>query len=496
MRVLICCGLVLLACSNEPTAPGLYEPCLVSCDDGDPCTDDACHPTLGVCIHHPNIYCSKACSTDLDCEFQGGDAACIAKQCVKGQCRYQGLAKDECLPCDRTEACPQSFCDPRECQNGFCRRVTRDCDDQDPTTLDRCAVGSDQCEHWLSNGVRSCEVDADCGTDHPCELFECKAADQDSATGVCHRSESTAGCAAPLEVVRSCEKNAECIQAGGDVCVAGTCQDGFCGFLEYPYSDDCESCQHGGPDDTDCEGTFCKWSVCSGTVCTRDPVPFCTDLDPLTTDLCSDAVQACLHEYAATPSACVGSLQSDDDPTTLDACDPLTGTTVHLPVGEGECMTADRCIHTYLTSDGTCLAQPILCDDFDPSTDETCDPSQGCIFQSSEAYCETDADCDDGNPCTMMVCLNRFGDQHMDQQTGVSQVGCWGIFVDDCLPCTEDADCVGDDWCIQGTCTVDGLCNFELQRTCDDGDPCTADFCHGWVNDTCTYHSIPDCEAP
>ena len=51
MRILICCGLVLLACSNEPKAPGTSEPCVVSCDDGDPCTVDTCGED-NACHHH------------------------------------------------------------------------------------------------------------------------------------------------------------------------------------------------------------------------------------------------------------------------------------------------------------------------------------------------------------------------------------------------------------------------------------------------------------
>lgn len=90
--------------------------------------------------------------------------------------------------------------------------------------------------------------------------------------------------------------------------------------------------------------------------------------------------------------------------------------------------------------------------------------------------CSSNAECDDGNPCTFDNCLNRacfYGD--------FDDIAC-----DDGNPCTEN------DLCFNSLCTgqrvmcateltcdpVDGLCKFCLSPAdCDDQNACTDDFC-------------------
>jgi hypothetical protein len=71
-------------------------------------------------------------------------------------------------------------------------------------------------------------------------------------------------------------------------------------------------------------------------------------------------------------------------------------------------------------------------------------------------YCTTDADCDDGDPCTIHEC---------------AEVGCIvasvdvGVACDDADPCTDNDLCLEDSTC-EGTTT-----------DCEDGNPCTIDSC-------------------
>ena len=497
MRTCFLILLAVVACSSTPATPSIPSPCGESCDDGDPCTVDQCQPARGVCLHQPSGYCTKACEKDTDCGFSSqAELPCVAMQCVAGQCRYQTLAEDDCVPCVTQADCAQTVCAPRQCQLGFCRRQVPDCDDNDSNTLDRCNELSDQCEHLLVDGKRLCEQTTDCVTDHPCEQFTCEPESLDNEDAVCRRTPDSQGCSLPLDAVWACTKNSDCIQEGGAVCVAGPCLNGFCRFQEYPYSDLCDSCHHGGPNDNDCDSSFCQSNVCTGTVCTQDPLSFCGDLDLNTVDSCSDSVRACLHEYVVTPEHCKAPMPSDGDASTLDACDPQTGTVHYLAKGDEPCTTTNRCYHAYPGENGVCLAEAIVCDDFDASTSESCDPAQGCVFEEPTSQCSVDSDCDDGNPCTIFVCLNRYGDNPLGGQTGVNPQGCWGSYMDGCVPCASDTDCLGDDWCLRGQCSPEGFCDYEVQKTCDDDNPCTADFCHGWVNETCTFHEISACSVP
>jgi len=100
--------------------------------------------------------------------------------------------------------------------------------------------------------------------------------------------------------------------------------------------------------------------------------------------------------------------------------------------------------------------------------------------------CDSDADCDDGNPCTDDTC---------DVDTGE----CTNV-ADDNNPCSDGNDCT-DDVCVGGVCvgTNDDL------NTCDDGIACTGDdLCNQGVcagTDGCTpplicNHATGVCEPP
>ena len=195
------------------------------CDDGDPCTIDFWHEFRDQCVHAADPLCTRACEADTDCTFDPEIAPCIVGTCSEGQCSFVELAEADCQTCAADADCPDDFCSPVTCTDGRCRHGERDCDDGDPTTWDRCSVEAQACEHLLADGVRSCAVPEDCASDHPCERFDCVA-------GRCTVTAETAGCGEALDVVRVCypaNGNRECIQAGGDVCVAGPCEDSFAG---------------------------------------------------------------------------------------------------------------------------------------------------------------------------------------------------------------------------------------------------------------------------
>ena len=471
-------SLVTTSCGNGDPDEDEAPTCDGGCDDGDPCTVDRCHPIGGHCLNALDPTCTKGCADDLDCAVDRDASPCVGATCEKGACRYLEVAESECTLCE-DGACAGSFCDPRTCKGGFCRHAPRDCDDGDPHTWDRCSDADEACLHLLGDGLRPCGSDTECATDHACQTLTCQ-------TGFCRTTPETTSCGSPLDLPRKCDpqlKNADCIQKGADSCVAGPCVDGFCRWREVP-SPTCDHCLT----DADCAGSFCAFATCTGTVCAVDAIPFCTDPDPATIDTCDEGVSACTHRFEAVPAICAGGAADDGDPATIDVCDTSSGETAHLPAAGAPCASTNRCWFTYEVDDGStggCLGHPVICNDGETCTAELCDPTKGCVYDDQECQCQTDADCDDGNPCSLTICLK-----------GKAISGCWGTLLDACVPCTDDGHCSGDGYCVVGHCAEGGWCTFQDQISCDDDDPLTLGFCHGQRDDACTFEPADVLPAP
>jgi len=114
------------------------------------------------------------------------------------------------------------------------------------------------------------------------------------------------------------------------------------------------------------------------------------------------------------------------------------------------------------------LCQSKVCDDGDPCTIDSCDPTTGECIATSSTYtggameppeCYDDGECDDGDPCTQDVCRT-----------------------------TED-ECSRYYWAYCDNVPITGCGGCTLE-TCDDNDPCTSDVC---VGDTCTHAPIIGC---
>ena len=447
------------------------------CADDDPCTIDFWHEFRGQCVHTADPYCTKSCVGDADCEFPEGMAPCTLSQCVSGQCRYLPLALDECATCTQSSDCDDSFCDPRECRDGRCRKKERDCRDDDHDTFDVCGEDEGRCLHLLGDGLRPCDELADCASDHPCQQFEC-------LSGMCRVTESSKDCGDPLLLPLACDSggsSSECVRPLGDRCIAGLCEEDFCRWREVNNSPDCSHCNA----DEECGDSFCNWGVCTGAVCTLETVPFCQDRDPATTDFCSDERKACLRRYERTPVPCASAPVDDGDPATVDVCNTSTGESMHLPAAKGPCATSNLCFNSYLGPDGFCLGEAVSCM-HDNACPARCDPKVGCVYDDENLCpCTKDSDCDLGNPCARLLCI----DAEAGAQRGAGGA-CWGTLIDECVPCGTDSDCVVDDWCILGSCAESGFCRYETGVTCDDGNPETTGFCHGQKDVSCTFEVL------
>jgi len=189
---------VTAAC--DPTTGSCVGGTPVTCDDGNPCTDDSCDPTQG-CVHTPNtLPCDdgNGCTTGDAC--QGGSCEGTPVNCDDGNV-CNGFetcdpATGACLPgvppnCDDGNPCTTDTCDPTL----GCVYVnnTAPCDDGNPcTTGDTCAGGTCAgvpvvCSDGNAcNGIETCDpttgvclpgTPVNCDDGNPCTLDTCNPLD-------------------------------------------------------------------------------------------------------------------------------------------------------------------------------------------------------------------------------------------------------------------------------------------------------------------------------
>jgi|GEM_PF-2285570 len=228
----------------------------------------------------------------------------------------------------------------------------------------------------------------------------------------------------------------------------------------------------------------------------------CEDLDPCTSDQCNGGI--CSYASA---------LCDDGNPCTDDSCDPDIGC-VSFPATGTSCDDGQYCTVDDTCQDGTCVGGARDCSAFGQGcVSGVCDESQQackqeplgdgalcsdgtdctandscvaglCIGTPVGGCCSVDADCDDGNPCTLATC---------EVATGTCQYNTAGA---DGTPCDDGLYCTTNDECGGGVCSGEtrdcsiaaGLCNgggcdedndtcvsIPLSTgACDDGNPCTS----------------------
>src|SRR5262249_54585099 len=139
------------------------------------------------------------------------------------------------------------------------------------------------------------------------------------------------------------------------------------------------------------------------------------------------------------------------------------------------CDDGNACSTNDVCSASRCQGgPPPRCDDDNPCTDDTCDPSLGCVHTNNANACD-DGDacttndrcseggclggpppnCDDANPCTDDSCISSSGCAHAPNA----------------LPCDDASACTTNDTC------SDGHCVGGPPPDCNDQNPCTDDTC-------------------
>ncbi len=285
-------------CGGGACVPGSQ----LDCDDGNPCTDDACDPDAG-CTHTAN---------DDGCDL--GNECTVGDHCEGGICIFDSLKE-----CDDDNYCTTDFCDP---ESGCVHKLNElPCDDNDVcTTGDHCHLG--EC---ISAGTLTCDDKNHC-TDDSCD--------------------SNTGCNFVFNIA-PCDDGNAC--TAGEACELGSCQEG-----QAVECDDGDFCN--GVESCDTE-TGCVSGVAplldDGVDCTIDTCD--EELDEVlhTADhpFCDDDEFCNGEESCNVESGCqAGVPPSVDDGVTctIDSCDEENDVMVHTPDDgfcddEWECNGVETC---------------------------------------------------------------------------------------------------------------------------------------------------------
>ncbi len=429
------------------------------CNDGNPCTVDACEEAQG-CVHSANN--GVPCTDGLPCtvgDTCGGGVcqpgpvkacatgnACVVGSCdaANGNCAFTNAGSDAL--CDDANPCTAND----HCLGGGCAAGTLvDCDDQNVCTTDAC--GSGGCTHTANtapcdDGVPCTEGDAcanevctagmnkDCSDGSFCTLDAC-----DYGSGLCTHSGA-------LLDGSACD-------ADGDSCTVGdACKGGACVVGTGKVCVDGLPCTVDG-----CLGGVCTFSALAmeGTGCNADDSA-CTVNDQCVKGVC----------VPGAPAPC-----DDGNPCTTDSCDPMTSCAHTL--NTTSCNDDNACTSDDTCALGICAGAALVCQDGVLCTDDNCAPSSGCVYTPNALVCSdgtacTQADvcakgacvgtavtCEDNNPCTTDSCD--------------SVAGC--LFAFNTAPCTDGLACTTGDACVSGACVGSAV-------TCEDNNACTEDACN------------------
>lgn len=287
------------------------------------------------------------------------------------------------------------------------------------------------------------------------------------------------------------------------LCTPTSCDDG------NPCTDDsCDpgtGCSHvANVDPCDDADACTTGDTCSGGTCQGGAPLVCDDSEVCTDDSCDagtgcvfanntapcDDADACTTADTCSGGTCQGGLPltcDDSEVCTDDSCDPGVGCV--FTNNTSSCDDADACTTLDVCSGGTCLGgAPLLCDDGEICTDDSCNPGTGCVFANNASPCDDGEFCNGSDTCSGGVCAHSGdpcvgGNECADQCDEIAD-DCLDPFLTACggaAPCTTS-----------GICDGAGLCVGEGPVSCGDASLCTIDSCNP-IGGTCENAPIFSC---
>ena len=191
------------------------------------------------------------------------------------------------------------------------------------------------------------------------------------------------------------------------------------------------------------------------------------------------------------PPACGGPAECDDgEVCTGDLCDPVAGCS--NPPLPGPCEDGDACTIGDACAAGACAAgQALACDDASSCTQDSCDPTSGCIFAPASGACDDGDACTDNDLCKQGSCTPGPPKQCGDGEPCNGVESCdpaAGCVAGIPPPCDDGDVCNGVE-----TCSPGFGCELGAKLECHDDNPCTLDGCDPGAGCTFTPHAGP-CE--
>jgi len=397
-----------------------------ACDDGLPCTTDACDPGSGKCT---NQVLPDWCLVAGTCFFAG-----TAPSGLEGQCKACDPDKTSAAwtPLPDGAACDDGlFCTVEDkCAVGACTGAPRVCDSTDCGT-GICVEEADKCAVDPEKDGSPCVDDGVACTDDACLAGECE---HKPVAGFCVIAGAclAAGATQPDNPCQSCDPKVS--TSGWSPLPDKTpCDDGlFCTVDEQCLAGQC------GKQPKACGGDACNQAVCleAQKKCVTFPVEpgvACDDGDPCTTDdSCADGV------CAGMPKDC--SYLAGPDPCILPFCDPDS-----TPEA-GQCKTAP-------VPDGGSCDDELFCTDSDE-----------CLAGKCAGIAKS---------CPAAPCKSGSCDEELDNCTYVPDPLLKGTPCNDGLACTLQETCLVNGTCGGGKPKTPAACNIEL----DNADQCRTGVC-------------------
>ncbi|HKY64245.1 MAG TPA: vWA domain-containing protein [bacterium] len=367
-------------------------------------------------------------------------------------------------------------------------------DDGNPCTVEACNEQG-LCGSSFIPNCKPCQHDNECDDGNACNGDEfC------GGNGTCQAGTSLTCNDNSLCTTDSCNPASGCVFTpktcdDGLSCSVDSCnpQDGQCSFdTSSCECDEASDCNDGNAcTDNACVQGECVYTNDNGNSC--DDGLFCNGTESCDAGEC---------KHSGDPCAAGGECADSCDEET-NSCNDEAGTSCNDGDGnactsgecngdgacvshnnDAECDDGNPCTLDDECSGGDCAGTPKSCDDGVSCTPDSCNEGTGeCENPTGECECVTDGDCDDGNECTTEFC----NDQNQCERSNNEN------------ECDDGLFCNGSDTCGGGTCSVHAgdpcgtggecanscneetdSCNDPAGTPCtDDGKVCTTNTCNG-----------------